>query len=101
MRRLADQALDRLNPTFCQLYPESGRPSSLPEQLLLATPEVKPLQSLEPAPGTHPFCFSPVVAQRLQRLFCCQVGFKGDRVKPQVAVNKKPPWRTAQNSAGD
>jgi len=35
VRRLADQALDRLNPTFCQLYPESGRPSIPSEQLLL------------------------------------------------------------------
>ena len=34
--RLADQALDRLNPTFCKLYPEGGRPSIPPEQLLLA-----------------------------------------------------------------
>ena len=36
VRRLADQALDRLNPTFCRLYPERGRPSIPPEQLLLA-----------------------------------------------------------------
>jgi transposase len=36
VRRLADQALDRLNPTFCRLYPEGGRPSIPPEQLLLA-----------------------------------------------------------------
>ena len=36
VRRLADQVLDRLNPTFCQLYPEGGRPSIPPEQLLLA-----------------------------------------------------------------
>ena len=36
MRRLADQALDQLNPTFCRLYPEGGRPSIPPEQLLLA-----------------------------------------------------------------
>lgn len=36
MRRLADQALHRLNPTFCRLYPEGGRPSIPPEQLLLA-----------------------------------------------------------------
>ena len=36
VRRLADQALDRLNPTFCKLYPEGGRPSILPDQLLLA-----------------------------------------------------------------
>jgi len=36
VRRLADQALDRLNPTFCRLYPEAGRPSIPPEQLLLA-----------------------------------------------------------------
>ena len=33
VRRLADQALDRLNPTLCQLYPEGGRPSIPPEQL--------------------------------------------------------------------
>jgi transposase len=36
VRRLADQALNRLNPTFCRLYPEGGRPSIPPEQLLLA-----------------------------------------------------------------
>jgi len=36
VRQLADQALDRLNPTFCRLYPEGGRPSIPPEQLLLA-----------------------------------------------------------------
>ncbi len=47
------------------------------------------LLSLEPAPGSHPFCFSSVVAQRLQRFLRCQVGFKGDRVKPLVALNKK------------
>ena len=27
IRKLADQALDRLNPTFCQLYASEGRPS--------------------------------------------------------------------------
>ena len=37
IRRLADQALDRLNPTFCQLYALEGRPSVPPEQLLLAS----------------------------------------------------------------
>ncbi len=36
VRQLADQALDHLNPTFCRLYPEGGRPSITPEQLLLA-----------------------------------------------------------------
>ncbi len=36
MKRLADQALDRLNSTFCKLNPEGGRPSIPPEQLLLA-----------------------------------------------------------------
>jgi transposase len=36
VRRLADQALDCLNPTFCKLYPEGGRPSIPPEQQLLA-----------------------------------------------------------------
>ena len=36
VRRLADQALDRLSPTFYRLYPEGGRPSIPPEQLLLA-----------------------------------------------------------------
>ena len=35
-RRLADQALDRFNPTCYRLYPEGGRPSIPPEQLLLA-----------------------------------------------------------------
>ncbi len=35
VRRLADQALDRLNPTFCRPYPEGGRPSIPPEQLPL------------------------------------------------------------------
>ncbi len=35
--RLADQALDRLNPTFCRLYALEGRPSVPPEQLLLAS----------------------------------------------------------------
>ena len=34
--RLADQALDELNPNFCRLYPEGGRPSIPPKQLLLA-----------------------------------------------------------------
>jgi hypothetical protein len=36
-RRLANQALDRLNPTFCQLYDSEGRPSVPPEPLLLAS----------------------------------------------------------------
>jgi hypothetical protein len=36
IRKLADQALDRLNPTFCELYASEGRPSVAPEQLLLA-----------------------------------------------------------------
>ncbi|MDM7937166.1 MAG: IS5/IS1182 family transposase, partial [Cyanobium sp. CZS 48M] len=26
IRKLADQALDRLNPTFCRLYASEGRP---------------------------------------------------------------------------
>jgi transposase len=37
IRKLADQALDRLNPTFCVLYTAEGRPSVPPEQLLLAS----------------------------------------------------------------
>ena len=37
IRKLADQALDRLNPTFCKLYAADGRPSVSPEQLLLAS----------------------------------------------------------------
>jgi transposase len=37
IRRLADHALDRLNPTFCELYAAEGRPSVPPEQLLLAS----------------------------------------------------------------
>jgi len=32
---LADQALDRLNPAFCELYAAEARPSCGPEQLLL------------------------------------------------------------------
>ena len=34
---MADHALDRLNPTFCELYASEGRPSIPPEQLLLAS----------------------------------------------------------------
>ena len=37
IRKLADQALDRLNPTFCRLHNSEGRPSVSPEQLLLAS----------------------------------------------------------------
>jgi hypothetical protein len=37
IRRLADLALDRLNPTFCHLHASEGRPSVPPEQLLLAS----------------------------------------------------------------
>ena len=37
IRKLADQALDRLNSTFCELYASEGRPSIPPEQLLLAS----------------------------------------------------------------
>ncbi len=34
--RFADKALNLLNPTICRLYPEGGRPSIPPEQLILA-----------------------------------------------------------------
>ena len=37
IRKLADHALDRLNPAFCRLYALEGRPSVSPEQLLLAS----------------------------------------------------------------
>jgi len=37
IRKLADQALDRLNPTFCFLYATEERLSVSPEQLLLAS----------------------------------------------------------------
>ena len=37
IRKLADQALDRLNPTFCSLDASEERPSVPPEQLLLAS----------------------------------------------------------------
>jgi hypothetical protein len=37
IRKQADQALDRLNPTFCELYASERRPSVPPEQLLLAS----------------------------------------------------------------
>lgn len=36
IRKLADQVLDRLNPTFCQLYASEGGQSVQPEQLLPA-----------------------------------------------------------------
>ena len=36
IRKLAVQALERLNPTFCELYAVEGRPSVPPEQWLLA-----------------------------------------------------------------
>jgi transposase len=35
--KLADQVLDRLNPTFCAQYATESRPSVPPEQLLLAS----------------------------------------------------------------
>jgi transposase len=35
IRKLADQALDRLIPSFCRLYAQEGRPWVPPEQLLL------------------------------------------------------------------
>ena len=44
IRRLADQPLDRLNPTFCELYAAEGR-SFLDK--LMAAPKVKPLLSDE------------------------------------------------------
>ena len=31
VRRRAGQAFDRLNPNFCKIYPEGGRPSIPPE----------------------------------------------------------------------
>jgi hypothetical protein len=37
IRKLADQALDRLNPTFCELYAAEKRSSVPLEQLLLAS----------------------------------------------------------------
>jgi transposase len=37
VQKLADQAIDRLNPTFYELYAAEGRPSVPPEQLLLAS----------------------------------------------------------------
>ena len=36
VRRLANQALDRLDPTICRLSPEGGCPLIPPEQLLLS-----------------------------------------------------------------
>ena len=37
IRKLANQALDWLNPTFCALETAEGRPSVPPQQLLLAS----------------------------------------------------------------
>ncbi len=31
VRRLVDQPLDCLNPAFCKLYPDAGRPSIRPD----------------------------------------------------------------------
>jgi transposase len=56
IRKLADQALDRLNPTFCRLYASEGRPSAPPEQLLLASPlqAFYGIRSEEAAAGATP-----------------------------------------------
>jgi hypothetical protein len=37
IRKLADQPLNRLNPTFCELFAAECPPSVPPEQLLLAS----------------------------------------------------------------
>jgi transposase len=37
IRKLANQALDRLNALFCELYDAEGRPLVPPEQRLLAS----------------------------------------------------------------
>lgn len=37
IRKLADQALDRLHPTFCELHASEGRPPVPPKQLLLTS----------------------------------------------------------------
>ena len=39
LRKLADQARDRLNPAFCALYAAEVRPSVPPEQLLASLPQ--------------------------------------------------------------
>jgi len=44
IRGLADQALDRLNPTFCEHNAAEGRPF---QDKLMADPAVKPLLSVE------------------------------------------------------
>ena len=49
VRRLAYQALDRLNPNVCRLCPEGGRPSTQPEQLLLALLGSAPLRGVPQA----------------------------------------------------
>ena len=36
IRKLANQALDRLNPAFCEPYASEGRTSVPPKQLVLA-----------------------------------------------------------------
>ncbi|CAK6692530.1 hypothetical protein ICNINCKA_01231 [Synechococcus sp. CBW1107] len=63
IRKLANQALDRLNPTFCQLYASEGQQSVPPEQLLLAvvgtvrqaqTPERAGGLKQEPVHEAHP-----------------------------------------------
>ena len=37
IRKLTDQAFDRLNPSFCELYSVEGRQSVPPEQPVLAS----------------------------------------------------------------
>ena len=46
IRKRADQALYRLNPTFCELYAVEGRPSVPPEQQLLAQLDVPGFENL-------------------------------------------------------
>jgi hypothetical protein len=69
IRKLTDQALDRLNPSFCELYAVEGRQSVPPEQPVLASllqwfygcPDqavaigAAPLQSAVPLPGLEQF----------------------------------------------
>jgi hypothetical protein len=45
--KLADLALDRLNPTFCELYTEEGWPS-MQQQLLLLAPFLQAFYGIYP-----------------------------------------------------
>jgi hypothetical protein len=59
IRKLAEQALDRLNPTFCALYAAEGRPSVPPEKLLLAWASHASLERIDGQEDPPPMPLGP------------------------------------------